>query len=48
MARAFQVRNNDILYVANAPMTEVQKFLTVIGSVVGPVASGAAVYNLAK
>lgn len=48
MARAFQVRNNDILYVANAPMTEVQKFLTVIGSVVAPVASGAAVYNLAK
>lgn len=48
LARAFQMRNNDILYVANAPLTEVQKFLTVVGSVVAPVASGAAIYQLAK
>lgn len=48
LARAFQMRNNDILYVANAPMTEVQKFLQVIGSVVAPVASGAAIANIAR
>lgn len=46
MARAFQMRNNDILYVANAPLTEVQKFLSVIGSAVAPVAAGAAISNL--
>lgn len=48
MARAFPMRNNDILYVANAPLTEVQKFLSVIGSVVTPVAAGAAIYNLGR
>jgi len=48
MARAFQMRDKDILYVANAPMTEVQKFLTVVGSAVAPVASGAAIYNLGR
>jgi polysaccharide export outer membrane protein len=46
MARAFHMRNNDILYVANAPLTEVQKFLSVIGSAVAPVAAGAAISNL--
>jgi polysaccharide biosynthesis/export protein len=48
MARAFQMRNNDILYVANAPLTEVQKFLNVIGSAVTPVASGAAISNILR
>ena len=48
MARAFQMRDKDILYVSNAPLTEVQKFLSVIGSAVAPVAAGAAVYNLGR
>jgi polysaccharide export outer membrane protein len=48
MARAFQMRNNDILYVANAPLTEVQKFLSVVGSVVGPAAAGAAIYSIGR
>jgi polysaccharide export outer membrane protein len=48
MARAFHIRDKDILYVSNAPMTEVQKFLSVVGSAVAPAAAGAAVYNLAR
>lgn len=48
LARSFQMRDKDIIYVANAPMTEVQKFLSVIGSVTAPVVSGAAVYSIAK
>ena len=48
LARAFQMRDKDILYVANAPLTEVQKFFSVIGTLAGPVVSGAAVYNLAR
>lgn len=48
MARAFAIRDKDILYVSNAPLTEVQKFLSVIGSAVAPIASGAAISNLAR
>jgi polysaccharide export outer membrane protein len=48
MARAFNMRDKDILYVSNAPLTEVQKFLTVVGAVVSPVVSGAAVYQLGR
>jgi polysaccharide export outer membrane protein len=48
LARSFQMRDKDILYVANAPMTEVQKFLSVIGTLTAPVVQGAAVYNLAR
>jgi len=35
--RDFPVRNNDVLYVSNAPVTDVQKFMTAIGSVVYPI-----------
>ena len=48
LARAFQMRDKDILYVANAPLTEVQKFFNVIGTLASPVVSGAAVYNIAR
>ncbi len=37
LARAFQMRDKDILYVANAPLTEVQKFFNVIGTLASPV-----------
>jgi polysaccharide export outer membrane protein len=48
LARSFQVRDKDIVYISNAPMTEVQKFLSVIGSVTAPVISGAAVYGAVR
>lgn len=48
MARSFPMRDKDILYVANAPLTEVQKVLTVIGTATSPVISGAAVYSATR
>ena len=33
----FPIENRDILYVSNAPITEVQKFLNVIFSVAYPI-----------
>ena len=48
MARSFAMRDKDILYVANAPLTEVQKFLSVVGTLTSPVIQGAAVYNLTR
>jgi len=48
MARTFAMRDKDILYVANAPLTEVQKFLSVIGTLTAPIVQGAAVYSIAR
>jgi len=44
LAQGFSMRHRDILYVANAPAVELQKFLNLIGSVVIPYAT---VRNLA-
>jgi polysaccharide export outer membrane protein len=43
LARQFVVRDKDMIYVANAPMTDVQKFFTAIGAALGPAATSAAV-----
>lgn len=48
LARAFPMRDKDILYVANAPLTEVQKFLQVVGTLTQPAIGAAAVYNAVK
>ncbi|MFN3659319.1 MAG: polysaccharide biosynthesis/export family protein [Pseudolabrys sp.] len=40
LARAFQIKNKDILYVSNAPSTPVEKFLRLVGAVTAPVVSG--------
>ncbi len=42
LARQFGVRDKDIVYVANAPLNEVQKFLGLLGSALGPAATTAA------
>ena len=39
------MRHKDVVYVANAPAAELQKFLGIIGSVVAPVAAVKAVGN---
>lgn len=39
-ARQFAIADKDIVYVANAPLNELQKFLNIIGSVIAPVATG--------
>jgi len=36
VAQSFPVQSKDILYVSNAPAADLQKFLNIIGSVVGP------------
>lgn len=41
LASQFPIRNKDLIYVANAPMTDLQKFFTLIGTITGPVISGA-------
>lgn len=43
LAKRFPVLNNDLIYVANAPLTELQKFFTLIGTITGPVIGGAVV-----
>ena len=48
VSQAFRMRNRDLVYVSNAPFTEVQKVLTVFNSVTGPVVSAAAVYSYSR
>ena len=42
LADSFDIKNNDLIYVANAPLTQVQKFFTMIGLITAPGLSGAA------
>jgi len=48
LASTIPVRNKDILYVANAPMSEVEKVLNMIGRVVGPAAAGAGIVAVSR
>lgn len=48
LARAFPVRDKDIVYIANSMSDPVQKFLNLVGTVTSPVISGAAVYGTMK
>jgi polysaccharide export outer membrane protein len=48
VSQAFRMRNRDLVYVSNAPFTEVQKALSVFTSVTGPVSSAATAYYYAK
>ncbi len=43
LAKRFPMQNDDMIYVANAQMAELQKFFTLIGSISGPVISGAVI-----
>lgn len=44
-AQDFPMRNRDVVYVANASAAELQKFLSIIGSVVAPVAAARVISN---
>ena len=44
-AQNFPVHNKDVIFVANAPAAELQKFLGIIGTVVAPVAAVQAISN---
>lgn len=37
VAQDFPMRHKDVMYVSNAPAAELQKFLNIVGSVVGPI-----------
>ncbi|WP_238246943.1 polysaccharide biosynthesis/export family protein, partial [Methylobacterium iners] len=45
VTQAFRMRNRDLVYVSNAPFSEVQKVLSVFSTVTAPVTAGAAVYS---
>ena len=42
-AQSFPMRDKDVLYVSNAPFTDIQKFVSIISSTVFPIASLATV-----
>jgi polysaccharide export outer membrane protein len=44
-AQRFLMRDNDVIYVSNAPATDLQKFLGIIGSGVGTARSGTSFVN---
>jgi polysaccharide export outer membrane protein len=43
LAQSFPIQDDDVLYVANAPLTVTQKFLTLLNTLSGPIISGVAV-----
>ena len=48
-AQRFEMRDNDIVYVSNAPATDLSKFLGVLSGGLGPAATAAAInYNLTR
>jgi polysaccharide export outer membrane protein len=48
VSQAFRMRNRDLVYVSNAPFTEVQKVLSVFSTVTAPIASGASLYSATR
>jgi polysaccharide export outer membrane protein len=48
LARRFPMRNKDIMYVSNAPLTEVQKVLTLVNLLLTPVITGITVQSVVK
>jgi polysaccharide biosynthesis/export protein len=41
LAEGFPMKNDDLIYVANASMTDLQKFFSLVGTISGPVIGGA-------
>ncbi|MGY2051745.1 polysaccharide biosynthesis/export family protein [Methylobacterium sp. JK268] len=48
VSQAFRMRNRDLVYVSNAPFTEVQKVLGVFSTVTSPLSSAASVYTTTR
>jgi polysaccharide export outer membrane protein len=48
LAQRFPVENKDVLYVANAPLTDLQKFFTLLNTLTGPVITGIVVNKSAQ
>lgn len=45
VAQSFPIRNKDVLYVSNAPLADIQKFVNVISSTILPVATASTIIN---
>jgi len=48
VAETFPIRDHDVLYVSNAGYVDLQRFLSLIGSVVSPASTTASIVNAAK
>ncbi|SDN85591.1 polysaccharide export outer membrane protein, partial [Methylobacterium phyllostachyos] len=48
VSQAFRMRNRDLVYVSNAPFTELSKVLSAFSGVTGPLSSVATAYYYAK
>ncbi|GJD53308.1 hypothetical protein OPKNFCMD_6083 [Methylobacterium crusticola] len=48
VTQAFRMRNRDLVYVSNAPFTEVQKVLSVFSAVTSPITAGASLYSVTR
>jgi polysaccharide export outer membrane protein len=48
LARAFQAKDKDILYISNSASDPVQKFLGLVGQITAPAISGIGVYGAIK
>jgi polysaccharide export outer membrane protein len=48
VARRFQMQDKDILFVANAPFSELQKFIGLVATVAQPAIQAATIYRIAR
>ncbi len=48
VAQSFQMHNRDLLYVSNAPISELRKVMEIVGMVMGPATNAVAVCAIAK
>ncbi|HEY3909201.1 MAG TPA: polysaccharide biosynthesis/export family protein [Stellaceae bacterium] len=48
LAERFPIENKDLIYIANAPLTQLQKFFTLIGTITSPIVTGAVIRNNAS
>lgn len=47
-AQSFALRSGDVIYVSNAPFTELQKVFGLFGTLTSPILTGAGAYNAVK
>ncbi len=47
-AQRFALRSGDVIYVSNAPFTELQKVFSLFGTLTSPILTGAGAYNAVK
>ena len=48
LAQSFPIFNKDVLYISNAPFTEIQKIFQVFNTVAAPLSTGAGIASVAK